>query len=319
MVLGDLDADGDGDLYLSYLDGGWTVYLNDGTGHMVEASHRRSAALYSEITSGDFDRDGRLDIIRGHDSGFTVFRSEGGGEFFASNANSSRVPGLSVEAIDFDDDGALDLVTSSDLQLLLYRNDGSGGFDAAPVPGGEVRWAVGGDLDADGDTDIVGTSGVWGPSQVGINDGSGQFEWSTIDTVSGRLVGVGLLDDDSIPDVVTVDSTETRIDSVLIYSRGHGDGTFSPMTEIDVGLRIDAATVFDADGDGDDDVGLQGRSAVVLSEAGDVFVQSLGERTWFPRGITAGDIDGDGQREFLLYSPADSRPGTVLVVSCAPR
>jgi hypothetical protein len=133
VVAGDLDGDGDQDVYVA----------NDGVANLL--------------------------LVNQLDAGAASFRDEGVALAAAFGLDGKAEGGMGTDAGDVDGDGDLELVcTNLDTQTTsLYRNDGSFGFletsftiglGAATLPlvGFGVRFV---DYDADGDLDLIETNG----------------------------------------------------------------------------------------------------------------------------------------------------------------
>ena len=121
------------------------VYHNDGNGHFTEVSHKLGLdkpAKALGVAIGDYDLDGRLDIVIANDSmPEFLFRQKRDGKFeeigvesqAAVTSDGETYAGMGVDFSDFDNDGRPDLVIT-DLafqQYALYHNLGDGNFEYA--------------------------------------------------------------------------------------------------------------------------------------------------------------------------------------------
>ena len=101
----DLDSDGDPDLILVREWGSPVVFRNDGKGRMDDATAALGLDLYSgwwnSVTTGDFDGDGRPDIVAGN---------WGHNSKYQHHYNAQHP--LTILYRDFDDNGSLDIVES---------------------------------------------------------------------------------------------------------------------------------------------------------------------------------------------------------------
>ncbi len=195
VVMGDLDRDGDLDVYVANDQTPNNLYRNDsdGTLRFLDTGLESGLAFNEDgraqagmgVSLGDYDNDGWLDIVVtnfSHDYN-TLYRSTGDGWFvdesFAAGIGepSYNLLGWGAGFADFDRDGFLDLlfvnghvypevrgpVTESEYAqpALLLRNLGNGGFGVVPdeaLAGSRVfRGAAFGDYDGDGDLDVVAT------------------------------------------------------------------------------------------------------------------------------------------------------------------
>lgn len=152
----------------------------------------------NQITVGDIDNDGDLDLIFANGGNFftqgppqmqRVFVNDGTGNFTDESMTRLNFIGLcrGTEMGDIDGDGDLDLIFSQDFQRqpALFENDGSGFFtditaSNLPIMTLSSSRAQFGDLDNDGDLDIYINSGgtsrfTAGQNRVYTNDGTGVF------------------------------------------------------------------------------------------------------------------------------------------------
>ncbi len=233
----------------------------------------------NQLTLGDIDADGDLDLIFANGSGFSspgaaqpqrVYINNGSGVF--TDESSARL-GFSgwcrgVELGDIDDDGDLDLIFAQDFNKLphLFTNNGNGFFTdvtAAQLPNITLSSsrAQFGDVDNDGDLDIYITSGSTnrfgcGQYRLYFNDGSGFFTDVTsthlpIGAVCSNMDCIfGDIDGDFDLDVKTA---STGSNNSRLY-RNDGTGVFSLVTTIPGDSSCYSYDFGDINGDGDLDL-----------------------------------------------------------------
>jgi hypothetical protein len=167
------------------------------------------------VSAGDYDHDGRLDIIKTNFAGDTssLYRNLGKRTFEdttlqAGLGRNTRFLGWGTGFFDFDNDGWLDILTcnghvypevgqSDDEQgykqrKVLYRNLSNGRFEDVSRQGGPgilvsaaARGCAFGDFDNDGDLDVL-INCVNDVPQLLRCDSSTQSNWLKVKTVGTR-------------------------------------------------------------------------------------------------------------------------------------
>jgi hypothetical protein len=213
-VAADLTEDGWTDLYVA-CDSSPSLFLrNNRNGSFSEIAIETGVA-YNEhgveqagmgVAAGDFDGDGRLDLIKTNFSGDypNVFRNSGGGIFEdvvlrAGLAANPQLVGWGVGLVDLDNDGRKDVFQVNGhvypeverhhrdegyrQPRLVYRNQGGGQFEdvsASAGPGvtekASSRGSAFGDFDNDGDVDVL-VMNMGGRPSLLRNDNSAGHHW----------------------------------------------------------------------------------------------------------------------------------------------
>lgn len=119
------------------------VYHNDGNGHFTEVAHKLGLDVPAKalgIAIGDFDQDGRIDLMVANDSmPEFLFHQKQDGTFeevglesgIAVNSEGKTYAGMGVDLADYNNDGWPDLVITdlANQRYSLYRNLGDQTFD----------------------------------------------------------------------------------------------------------------------------------------------------------------------------------------------
>ena len=170
FTLGDYDADGDQDLFVST----WSANTNTSCQYLFTNDHGvfSDIATASGITHSarvifalfaDYDNDGYLDLFLTNTNGNKLYKNSGEGSFHpVSTAMDMRIDfnGAAAVFADLDLEGDLDLFIATDSENQLYRNNSDGTFTEigqdAGVSGTSApsRDIVFGDFDDDGDIDL---------------------------------------------------------------------------------------------------------------------------------------------------------------------
>jgi hypothetical protein len=204
IAAGDVDLDGDVDLYLTNSYDGAILYLNQGDGTFTEQANQPNVALVYGGTFGDYDNDGDPDLFIAC-GGFTtvcengMYRNDGvdpdsGDVLFTdvSHASGVDVPTASSAGgawADYDNDGFLDIFSASlqpveetggTTQDTMYHNQGDGSFAEVGVELGIASSEMNGqgtwfDYDDDGDLDLY-VPGFYANNILYENQGDGTFK-----------------------------------------------------------------------------------------------------------------------------------------------
>jgi len=257
---GDVDGDGDFDLFLSS-DGANFLYLCGPDG-FTEVAEARGVAQPDGGTGSvffDFDNDGDQDLAVGHvDDGQTagtrleLYENDGAGTFTrvegGRGLGAQPLDAYSLTVLDYDGDGWLDLFVSaygmntrehnnSWIQATngspnaLFRNEGGERFvDVAPelgLQGSSWSYAsAAADFDADGDPDLY-VANDYGTNQLWRNDG-GTFtdvaeELGVLDQGNGMGCAFGDLSGDGALDLYVSNMSSTAGNRILDRYAGEID------------------------------------------------------------------------------------------------
>ncbi len=275
---------------------------------------------------------------KGHVHQFTAEAGgTGRGNFQLPAVNAEVATGsrpIDIVLGDVDGDGDLDFLTANATSntLSLGRNDGAGSFtDVSTIPTTHPSQGLTlGDVDGDGDLDLViANYGDNFPNpgntvSIRVNDGAGNFTAPTTGAEvqvepRPRRVALGDLDGDGDLDmVVSVDNNSTA--GVLTVHFNNGSGVFGAGTLLSTIEDIKALKLGDIDGDGDLDLLLAiqpyftGEGSVVLriNDGTGTFTEPASgasiEVELYPQQIALGDVDGDGDLDFVT---ANTNGGSV--------
>jgi FG-GAP-like repeat len=342
-VIADLNDDGKADLAVSARD--LDVFLGKGDGTFNNAPFVYGATSSpSSVAAGDFNGDGRLDLVVGDqtpDGTVAMFQGKGDGTFAAPRFLNAGSAPVFVSAADLNSDGKLDLAVADagvlsgvslgqngGASVLLGHGDGT--FDPAltSTTGWEPLALAVGDLQNDGKPDLVIVDSQDDYVTVLLGRGNGMFEGATsvADTEISQTIASGDFNGDGKPDLVVGDvppiSARLVDDGRLSILLGAGDGSFQSAQIIDAGAQPSSIAVGDVNGDGKLDlvVALAGGTsadpfggvAILLGRGDGTFPNvtklAAGLR---PIAVVLGDVNGDGKLDVLS---ADEAGGDVSVL-----
>jgi len=284
IALGDVDGDGDVDMFAANLDGSM-LSLNDGTGVFTPVQQRYSASSH-DVVLADLDGDGDLDLFFANQGQNSLYINYGKGSFVASTAlppDSDRTEG--VDAADLDGDGDLDLVlANAGAPNRIYINDGKHAFkdessQRLPTEGPDATQRVlPVDVDGDGDLDLV-LANFMTQNRLYLNNGKGVFQDVTTTALPKYIdptteVVAGDVDGDGDLDLVFGQAIygNLQVPATKLYLN-NGKGQFTDVTAARLPVSGGDAWSLafgDVDGDGDLDLVLA-NSAVRPTTPSDPF------------------------------------------------
>jgi len=277
LALGDVDGDGDLDVYVTN-SGPNKLWLNNGDGTFTDSAQTLDGSTNHGIALGDLDGDGDLDaFITTVGTGNHVRINNGTGSFTDSTQSLGSGWSEGVALGDVDGDGDLDafVANSSSNANKVWLNDGNANFtDSTQSLGSSSSYeAYLADLDSDGDLDayVVNT----GNDLLWLNDGTGTFtnsgqSFSTPNSYGGAL---GDLDGDDDLDVFIAND---GADQVWLND---GSGVFTETLQtIGSSSTTRGVDLGDLDGDGDLDAFLAkyGSANQVWINIDDIFLTQDG-------------------------------------------
>jgi hypothetical protein len=283
VALGDFDNDGRLDLFLTGFAGvdasSFPIYLsqvwhNLGNGNFTNVQAGLPGVNTGAVALGDFDNDGRLDILlTGYSSTGAVaqvWRNLGNGKFTNCNVGLPGVLYSSVAVGDYDNDGKLDILLTgtpngfgSAAIIQLWRNLGNGIFTniSVDLPGVSQGAVAFGDFDQDGGLDILltGYSKTGAVCQVWRNLGNGSFTNMNVGLpgVYQSSVALGDYDNDGKLDIVLA-GVDIHTNSIFQVWRNTGNWVFTNISAGLPGIHSGSLAWADFDNDGRLDLLLAG-------------------------------------------------------------
>ncbi len=287
-------------------------------------------AVNNSLVVGDFNGDGQLDIAASLGASIAVLSGKGDATFTVTSFPTTAQFVGTLVAGDFNGDGRLDLAFPDPFHNLLHSllGNGDGTFtevSTTPV-GGNASGTAAGDFNGDGKLDLAVVNSSSGSVSILLGNGDGTFSRKSTLKVGSRpnRVAIGDFNGDDHLDLAVVNSQSKTV-SILL---GHGDGTFSLKSSPATGVAPYGVAAFDFNGDGRVDLAVTnscgnatscndhayGSLSIMLGAGDGTFTSSSVVLTGYtnPRGIAAGDFNGDGKVD-LVVSGVNESDGLVLI------
>jgi hypothetical protein len=283
VTIGDVIGDGHNDIVVATTDPNEIVVLSgDGNGKFGApiSSPTPTGGPVSFLALGDFNKDGKLDLVtaNGFAGTISIAPGVGDGTFDAAAAKTYSAAAepnsnlATVRVADFNHDGKLDVASAT--SGCGYLNSGRG----------EV--------------------------EIHLGNGHGELETEPVADVRDSCVAsmnVADLNKDGIPDIVTANEEPQSGGGYLstILSKGNGSvGSLILSPPIAFPASPAALTLPDLNGDGTPDaaVATTGGQIAVLTGNGDGTFgspQTFSANATYVDGITYGDFNGDGKPDIV--------------------
>lgn len=326
---GDIDGDGDKDLFLIGITPAirTKLYLNDGVGNFTDIPHPFPFSSGGQAILKDLDNDSDLDLFYAGRTFvgvvFTnIYRNDGLGGF--TQVTNNALPkffwpaGAAME--DVDNDGDQDMVISASATTGfvadVYLNDGNAVFTAQ---GSSAFTAVKGaveflDIENDGDKDVL-ISGSDFSNVYSIklyqNNGSGNFTLNTNSTfaaLSGEDIDAADTDNDGDFDFLVNGNNQN-----LLYTN-NGTGIFTQVTTTLQQTSGGQNAIADLDNDGDQDLLIVGTQPGGLPNIYNIVYQNAGNNVFIPVDTLGGEyiaacvvdnFNGDDLKDIIIQGFSD--------------
>ncbi len=292
------------------------VQLNLGDGTLGSAVGYPASLSSRDITVGDLDRDGDLDLVVASqgttlaNSTIDLYFNNGHGTFTRRTATGGSGPTHLVLA-DLNGDGAPDLAlsnywTGADVSVLLNTGTGTFGPQTRYPVGDRPSGIVAADLDGDGDLELAVARYDSGRNraivEVLVNNGAGRFVRApqpivTVNSGQDPVLATADFNADGRADLA-VGGTNTDQQTVLL---NRGNRTFSQQS-YPAGVSAASLRALDVNGDGVPDLVSAASGVTMLLNRGDGTFGAAAtiQSGYLPIDATAADFNGDGRPDLAV-------------------
>ncbi|WP_094673819.1 FG-GAP-like repeat-containing protein [Hydrocoleum sp. CS-953] len=267
VSLGDVDADGDLDAFVTNFGQPNKVWLNDGKDNFTDSQQALGNSYSHGMSLGDVDADGDLDVFvaNSRNQPNKVWLNDGSGYFTDSQQVLVNSNSIDVSLGDVDGDGDLDAFVANNGPNRVWLNyDGKGNFtDSQQALGNSYSIDVSlGDVDGDGDLDAFVAN--YALNKVWLNDGKGNFTDSQQALGNSKSYRVSLGDVDADSDLDAFVANYGQPNKVWLND---GKGKFIDSQQALGNSSSYRVSLGDLDGDSDLDafVANNGRNKVWLN------------------------------------------------------
>jgi len=274
------------------------------------------------IAQGDFNGDGKADLVYTTETSVGVLLGRGDGSFGAPVITSFNSPsfvvgfGCTLTVADFNGDGKADLLRGG----YVAMGNGDGTFRPLVSIGAVSSNPVAADFNGDGKVDVAYINATGASLVVVLGNGDGTFAapvnfplGETADSNEGTAyfnLVAGDFNADGKIDVAFVTHAFNDATMHIMVLRGNGDGTFQPPLITQPGLGFYGnGLVFAADFNLDGRLDLavnydnSSRVTVLLGKGDGTFQPST---VSYQGALTAvGDLNGDGRPDLVTYLAAN--------------
>ncbi|MDM8527624.1 FG-GAP-like repeat-containing protein, partial [Anaerolineales bacterium HSG24] len=329
VALGDLNGDSYLDVFIANYNLGQRtdnkpdeVWLNDGTGKLVNTEQLLGESPGTAVALADVDNDGDFDafVTNELEHSDEIWLNDGKGFFTDSGQVLGQTESQDVALGDINGDGNIDAVVVNQNQTnLIWLNDGKGNFNQSDQNLGiaDGQAIALGDMNSDGAMDVFVGNGSNQSDKIWLNDGSGVFtETQIVGKSNTQAVALGDLNNDGSIDLFTGNGS-TEPDQVWFndgsgkfintgQSLGNGDGNAVVLGDLDQDGDLDAIV-------GNDD----GKDTVLFNDGtGYFYDNSQSINTKQTQAIALGDLDNDGDLDTFI---ASNQQGNQLLLNMNQR
>ncbi len=330
LAVGDFNGDGKMDIVVADTnDPGdkLSILLGNSDGTFAAAAPITIGGQPTSVAVGDFNNDGKLDIVAVSgflgSAGFSILLGNGDGTFqHYAFINAGMAP-TSIAVGDFNGDKNLDVAisdnetTGNGVYILLGNGNGTFGTPKPYASAADPRMVVVADFNGDHKLDLATVNSASGNVSVLLGKGDGTFPTHAEYTTEAGAVSIAVGDLRHVGkmDLIVGGQSNGNVNVLL----SNGNGTFQAVsTKYNVPGGVDIVAVGDFNGDGKLDVAVtNGATAglvTILTGKGTGILNPAIPATAFgtangPMGLASADFNGDGVADLVVVNNSSSFSG----------
>ena len=324
LVVADCNGDGKPDILTAYYN---AIVLLRGIGNGLLASPTNYTVNNTvTLALGDFNRDGKLDVVAPGRYGGAMFLGSGTGSFVKTNLTLDIGDRIATTVADFNGDQKLDFATTlgGNIDIEFGRGDGSVSASENYIIGTALSDIIAGDVNGDGTPDLI-FSQTYSTNSFGvlINNGDGTFATARYYLNTGSndyhySLTLGDFTGDGSMDAAVLNY---NAQSVTIWlNNGQWYWTAKDYT---LGLKPTSIATGDFNGDGKLDFIIRGGSTARLLLGNGDGSFTVGSQMSVPSDsskspvtVAVGDFNSDGLLDIALTS--DNNNSVAIMLNQTP-
>ncbi|HUS36906.1 MAG TPA: VCBS repeat-containing protein [Verrucomicrobiae bacterium] len=283
------------------------VLLSDANAAFPTIKSTVSSTNNSALITGDFDKDGKIDVAAGNyiNGKITIFMGNGDGTLRSNAVYTVSTKLLAIASTDFTGDGTNDLAVVTGSALTIFVGHGDGTFEKGAFYNGLWQTLAVADFNADGKMDIAANVQASGKIGISLGNGDGTFQVAPhyLAGVDPQSVTMGDLNADGHTDLAIANFGGNNV-SVLL---NNGDGTFAPRTNYATAPSPQSIAIADFNRDGTNDLVVTtsngtNQLSVLLGNGKGTFRAPINYGSFGGGPIAVADFNHDGKIDVLANS-----------------